>query len=429
MKRLYKKALAVLLLLLLLSGCQKPEVQEEIPVITDSTPEKVEEEAAKPQTDLKLITYSSGLINSGCAYNRAGVYLLESDGETVSGHMEYIDFASGKRIYLSNQLDVTFDETNPGWIKDVSGGCVPMADDTHLYFYLGESGGNNPPRFVQADLNGTNRKELVVPELSVVRGGSAVASGGNVLYYLADDYNSVQNGSPAIALYAADFDKMSVERVCEISTASFGFIVGAHENCLLIQSASPTEGLWQTALYDVVNNSYTGQAFLYDLRKTKRIASENTVYYIEESERILKAFDLLTGEERILTDLSSQFDDINSKIYFDQDIYDGRLLISFYKDQNVPYKCFVVDLATGELKDFTLTFEGLFGTEYIRVMAANEKYYFVFNRMEDTKQMRLGEDGEPVERIVEDYAGALIEIENYWNSTAAFIPITDTRNS
>ncbi|MEG1384145.1 MAG: hypothetical protein RSD08_02470 [Oscillospiraceae bacterium] len=426
MKKTYAITAAFILLsILLLTGCNK----NESPISPDE-PDAVQENAEdtpQPTGDLKLITRSNGLGSSGYASTEDGIYMA-CDNDGGSSHLEYIDFSTAKRVYLSNQLDVTFDESNPGWLGQ-SNGCVPMTDGEYLYIYYSwQTATNTPPKFVQADLTGTNRKELVVPEMTEVRGGSAVASKGGVLYYLADDYNSMQETNAAVALYAADFNKMSVEKVAEISKQSFAFIVGTYKNFLLIQAASPTEGLWQTALYDIEKKEFGEHALVYDMRKTERISSENIIYYAEDTENVLKAFDLLTGEERVLADLSSYYDGIGAGLAFDNEIHDGRLMLSFYNGGGGPFRCLSIDLTTAELKEFGLSYDGPFGMEFARIMAANSEYYYVLGASEMLTVQRMGPDGGTVEETMKDYVGLLIKIEDYWNSNPQYIPIIDTRN-
>ena len=124
-----------------------------------------------PVLEMEMALSGAGIFGTEISGDQNGAYFILPNTEDYSGRLLYYDYAIRQLIYLSDQMVVTNDEENPGWLEDIFGGAVPLAVNGKLYVVkYGKSPIPNinyegsPSFLLQMEPNAASRKKLTVPQ-------------------------------------------------------------------------------------------------------------------------------------------------------------------------------------------------------------------------------------------------------------------------
>ncbi len=390
---------------------------------------KTEQEQQKPPYYIISNTSGYGSNNTG---NSLGFFTVERDSEN-SAHVEFLDLETKQRIFLSNQINVTFDEQNPGWIDDIDPGATPMVTEDYLFlissrdFFL-----ERKEKIIKMDLNGGNRKTVEVDGFINPYG---VITDGDEIYFTM--LMSGQDGrSLGESLYKSDFDNGTVTELCKVSNAEeYSNIMSVTDDKMFFRVFRETETEISSEIfsYDISDNEYKSTDFSFmvnDIANDRTMVTfyklyQDEIFYMQAPEYDLKARNLLTGEEKIIANFKDRFTLPYSRPDFTQNVYDGKLMVGIENGNDIS-DGFVYDVETGEIFDFELFRESPFmsaelGQEPVRILASAGDYYLVHSRVETFVREFI--DGE---HEIRDHVEGLILKEDYWNNNPNFIDIEDT---
>ena len=83
--------------------------------------------------EMTMALPSTGIFSTEISGNQDGAYYILPNTNDYSAQLLYYDYATLQVIYLSDQVVVTNNDENPGWIEDIFGGAVPLAVNEKLY--------------------------------------------------------------------------------------------------------------------------------------------------------------------------------------------------------------------------------------------------------------------------------------------------------
>ena len=117
--------------------------------------------------EMTMALPSTGIFSTEISGNQDGAYYILPNTNDYSAQLLYYDYATLQVIYLSDQVVVTNNDENPGWIEDIFGGAVPLAVNEKLYIIkYGKSPIPNinydgsPTFLLQMEPNAANRIKL-----------------------------------------------------------------------------------------------------------------------------------------------------------------------------------------------------------------------------------------------------------------------------
>ncbi len=392
-------------------------------------------------TPMELVTPNKGLLYSSYSGNEQGTYYVDNTGKDFSGYLLYMDYASLQTVYLSPQLDVTFDEQNPGWIDYLGGGAFPIATDDALYVYLCGLPGTgsatyeeHPARLLKMQPNGADRQEIVFSGNYDVQLGSAVATDGDELYFLATRFKPQTGVIEATVLLKSDFRAGQMVEVCELGSGTDVLIVGACDEGMILQKIDDGS----TCSFSVLTAAGEEKSvpLTWTAGESSRIVYDGKLVMCDAATGVLTAYDFASGQTSELLDLSGRLDPSSEAVYILTDEHDAHIVVGVFEIIEIgetghigaELKRLCVDLETGEVKDFTLTGE-LFGeVQYIPIYCETEDDYLVAYTSHRADVIAYAPGGsEYIDNIpVADFA--LIDKDDYWNSVPNYRPIAELEN-
>lgn len=263
--------------------------------------------------------FSGGMI----AGTGDGAYTLLPSTEDFSARILYYDYATRQLIYLSNQVLVTNDEENPGWIEDVFGGAVLLTANDRLYVVkygksplpsIGYEG--SPTCLLQMEPNAANRKTLTVPPDSLLSYSTGIAADGENLYLIFFDYDAAAMQISGRSLRRTCFGEDRLETLFAFDAGWDGIIAGVYPEGLVLRRSQVPAEYADARLADQM--PYMQYAFqLYSLRENRLSDTDfswkqgelslamddtGTVYFVKSGETRLYARDLQTGKEWVVAE-------------------------------------------------------------------------------------------------------------------------------
>ncbi len=396
--------------------------------------------AADTGKRLELVTPTTGLFFASYSGNENGTYLVENTGKDYSGYLTYYDYGSLQKIYLSPQLDVTFDEQNPGWIDDLGGGAFPIATDDALYVYIcglnSETSAtyeDHPARLLKMQPNGADRQEIVFSGNYDVQLGSAVATDGDELYFLATRFQPKTGVIEATVLLKSDFRSGQMVEVCEVSGGVDALIIGVCDEGFVIQNSVDD----MTYGFSVLSAAGEEKSvpFTWNIGESSRIVYGGKLMVCDAATGIVTAYDFASGETSDLLGLGGSFDPSSEMMYILTDGYDGRLTMGVFEavageeagGVGAVVKRFSVDIETGETKDFTLT--GIINNseQYVEIFSETEEDFLVAYGDHSADVIGYAPGGSEYIYSTNVLDFALIDKDDYWNSVPDYRPFADAR--
>ena len=349
-------------------------------------------------------------------------------------------------IYLSDQMVVTNDEENPGWLEDIFGGAVPLAVNGKLYVVkYGKSPIPNinyegaPSFLLQMEPNAASRKKLTVPQGCLLSYNTGIAADGQNLYLLLLDYDANAMQITNTALCRTNFDENKLERLCQLGKEREGNIIGVYPEGLVLQRSwisSEYAGddlqdqlphlQYELQLYSLRENRLTDTGFAWTQGELSFTARQGIVYFVKSGGACLYAHNLQNGKEWIVTD--NIFGEAQptpaASVMLMGEIRDNHIMFSSSTGEHTRYYSY--NLTTQETLPLSLSFTHEGGEIPVFIQDETDQYFLVNGGMMNITRSATGLDGSlyTVDSSMTEYM--LIKKEDYWNSVPNYIPFDDT---
>ena len=413
MKRLKVLCSLCLCALVAFSGCAQSTGQ------TDSSQAGSAGEAQthEPVADtaaLRMLTPPDGVYVTTGMGTQEGYYLLEAQ-QGGGQNMKYIDFATAKLIYLSNDPSALHtNEADTSWMEQSASFLFVL--NGKLYCTATDFSGATVI-FEMSPTGNDRRQVLKLPgNLSMKRG---LATDGVNLYTTLDAVNEQMQLTSA--LYCLSLETGEVTLMQELGEADL--LYGADGNCLYFKCTDVLDG------QDGLKAESTLKAYSLQNKSLETIFSwpegsncgairNGCFYYFTYEDGTLYALNLTTKETVTLAQDLPNTGSMDG-IYFD-DIRDNHFLYWLVQpSDNAPngrmYQTYGVDLASGTCSEVTL--HGGFETgEYLPIVWETDNEFLVQYSREPQKVMLTAPDGSQYESETSVVQYALIAKADFWQN-------------
>lgn len=438
----FAAALSIALCCLLLSACaQNAQASVEPVSDTASLPQQ-----NAPAIKMTMALHSLGLLGTEIAGNENGAYYILSDTQDYSARILYYDYATRQLTYLSNQVIVTNDEENPGWLEDVFGGAVPLAVNEKLYIvkygkpaipsipYEG-----SPSFLLQMEPNAANRQALAIPQGNLLKNNTGIAADGESLYVLLTSYDEAAMEITDVTLCKTDFSRKTFDRLLSFGVEKDTYIIGVYPGGIILQqTALPTQYAYadkqvqmahvvnELQLYSIAENKILHTDFTWTQGELSFVLGQGVVYYVKNGTAQLCAYDLQNQTEQVIKE--NLLDGLPVE---DADVQ-IRLMGSFI-DNHICFKLqageerldYSYSLQTQKALPLSLYFEYEGGTIPVSIAAESEECFLVNTGFHMLNRTATGTDGTPYSFASKMTEYALIQKEDYWNSIPNYIFFDD----
>lgn len=394
--------------------------------------------------EMTMALPSTGIFSTEISGNQDGAYYILPNTNDYSAQLLYYDYATLQLIYLSDQVVVTNNDENPGWIEDIFGGAVPLAVNEKLYIIkYGKSPIPNinydgsPTFLLQMEPNAANRIKLSVPQGSLLPYSSGIAADGSNLYLLLLDYDSQKMQITNTTLCCTDFNKNKMNRLCSLGNQKDWSIIGTYSEGLILQcswlssehsSQDSDDQLsnlhYELQLYSLHDNCLIDTNFTWKQGELSLVINQDIIYYVKKGDLRLYAHSLQTGKDLVVSDnlYGSDSSDSSGSVMLVGEIHDNNIVFSNLNEQ---YFCY--NLATKKTMPLLLSYEYDGGTIPVSIMAENEQYFLVNTGIVTLSRSATGTDGSiyNIDYPITDYK--LIKKEDYWNSVPNYLSFDITQ--
>lgn len=410
MKRLKVLCSLCLCALVAFSGCAQSTGQTDTSQ-AGSAGEAQTHELAADTAALRMLTPPDGVYVTTGMGTQEGYYLLEAQ-QGGGQNMKYIDFATAKLIYLSNDpsaLHTT--EADTSWMEQSASFLFVL--NGKLYCTATDFSGATVI-FEMSPTGSERRQVLKLPgNLSMKRG---LATDGVNLYTTLDAVNEQMQLTSA--LYCLSLETGEVTLMQELGEADL--LYGADGNCLYFKCTDVLDG------QDGLKAESTLKAYSLENKSLETIFSwpegsncgairNGCFYYFTYEDGTLYALNLTTKETVTLAQDLPNTGSMDG-IYFD-DIRDNHFLYWLVQPSDEPEKrvceTYGVDLASGACSQVTL--HGGFETgEYLPIVWETDNEFLVQYSREPQKVMLTAPDGSQYESETSVIQYALIAKADFW---------------
>ena len=400
--------------LLLLSGCGQSGAQMAASQAVSEKESALETPGEDSDTvSLRMLTPPDGVYVTTGMGTQEGYYLLEAQA-SGGQNMKYIDFATAKLIYLSNDpsaLHTT--EADTSWMEQSASFLFVLNEK--LYCTATDFSGATVV-FEMSPTGSDRRQVLKLPgNLSMKRG---LATDGVNLYTTLDAVNEQMQLTSA--LYCLSPQTGEVTLLQDLGEADL--LYGADGDCLYFKCTDVLDG------QDGLKAESTLKAYSLQKKSLETIFSwpegsncgairNGCFYYFTYEDGTLYALDLTTKETVTLAQNLPNTGSMDG-IYFD-DIRDNRFVYLLVQPSDEPdkrvYEIYGVDLASGSCSEVTL--HGGFETgEYLPIVWETENEFLVQYGREPQKVMLTAPDGSQYESETSTIQDALIQKDDFWQN-------------
>ena len=414
MKHLKALCSLCLCVLVALSGCGQSGAQMAASQAVSEKESALETPGEDSDTvSLRMLTPPDGVYVTTGMGTQEGYYLLEAQA-SGGQNMKYIDFATAKLIYLSNDpsaLHTT--EADTSWMEQSASFLFVLNEK--LYCTATDFSGATVV-FEMSPTGSDRRQVLKLPgNLSMKRG---LATDGVNLYTTLDAVNEQMQLTSA--LYCLSPQTGEVTLLQDLGEADL--LYGADGDCLYFKCTDVLDG------QDGLKAESTLKAYSLQKKSLETIFSwpegsncgairNGCFYYFTYEDGTLYALDLTTKETVTLAQNLPNTGSMDG-IYFD-DIRDNRFVYLLMQPSDEPdkrvYEIYGVDLASGSCSEVTL--HGGFETgEYLPIVWETENEFLVQYGREPQKVMLTAPDGSQYESETSTIQDALIQKDDFWQN-------------
>lgn len=410
MKRLKVLCSLCLCALVAFSGCAQSTGQTDSSQ-AGSAGEAQTHESAADTAALRMLTPPDGVYVTTGMGTQEGYYLLEAQ-QGGGQNMKYIDFATAKLIYLSNDPSALHtNEADTSWMEQSAAFLFVLNEK--LYCTATDFSGATVI-FEMSPTGSDRRQVLKLPgNLSMKKG---LATDGVNLYTTLDAVNEQMQLTSA--LYCLSPETGEVTLLQELGEADL--LYGADGNCLYFKCTDVLDG------QDGLKAESTLKAYSLQNKSLETIFSwpegsncgairNGCFYYFTYEDGTLYALNLTTKETVTLAQDLPNTGSMDG-IYFD-DIRDNHFLYWLVQPSDEPEKreceTYGVDLESGACSQVTL--HGGFETgEYLPIVWETDNEFLVQYSREPQKVMLTAPDGSQYESETSVVHYALIAKADFW---------------
>lgn len=410
MKRLKVLCSLCLCALVAFSGCAQSTGQTDSSQ-AGSAGEAQTHESAADTAALRMLTPPDGVYVTTGMGTQEGYYLLEAQ-QGGGQNMKYIDFATAKLIYLSNDPSALHtNEADTSWMEQSAAFLFVLNEK--LYCTATDFSGATVI-FEMSPTGSDRRQVLKLPgNLSMKKG---LATDGVNLYTTLDAVNEQMQLTSA--LYCLSPETGEVTLLQELGEADL--LYGADGNCLYFKCTDVLDG------QDGLKAESTLKAYSLQNKSLETIFSwpegsncgairNGCFYYFTYEDGTLYALNLTTKETVTLAQDLPNTGSMDG-IYFD-DIRDNHFLYWLVRPSDEPEKreceTYGVDLESGACSQVTL--HGGFETgEYLPIVWETDNEFLVQYSREPQKVMLTAPDGSQYESETSVVQYALIAKADFW---------------
>ena len=410
MKRLKVLCSLCLCALVAFSGCAQSTGQTDTSQ-AGSAGEAQTHESAADTAALRMLTPPDGVYVTTGMGTQEGYYLLEAQ-QGGGQNMKYIDFATAKLIYLSNDPSALHtNEADTSWMEQSAAFLFVLNEK--LYCTATDFSGATVI-FEMSPTGSDRRQVLKLPgNLSMKKG---LATDGVNLYTTLDAVNEQMQLTSA--LYCLSPETGEVTLLQELGEADL--LYGADGNCLYFKCTDVLDG------QDGLKAESTLKAYSLQNKSLETIFSwpegsncgairNGCFYYFTYEDGTLYALNLTTKETVTLAQDLPNTGSMDG-IYFD-DIRDNHFLYWLVQPSDEPEKrvceTYGVDLESGACLQVTL--HGGFETgEYLPIVWETDNEFLVQYSREPQKVMLTAPDGSQYESETSVVQYALIAKADFW---------------
>ena len=411
MKRLKVLCSLCLCALVAFSGCAQSTGQTDSSQ-AESAGEAQTHESVADTAALRMLTPPDGVYVTTGMGTQEGYYLLEAQ-QGGGQNMKYIDFATAKLIYLSNDPSALHtNEADTSWMEQSASFLFVL--NGKLYCTATDFSGATVI-FEMSPTGSERRQVLKLPgNLSMKKG---LATDGVNLYTTLDAVNEQMQLKSA--LYCLSLETGEVTLMQELGEADL--LYGADGNCLYFKCTEvldEQDGLKAESTlkaYSLQNKSLE-TIFSWPEGSNCGAIRNGCFYYFTYEDGTLYALNLTTKETVTLAQDLPNTGSMDG-IYFD-DIRDNHFLYWLVQpSDNAPngrmYQTYGVDLASGACSQVTL--HGGFETgEYLPIVWETDNEFLVQYSREPQKVMLTAPDGSQYESETSVVQYALIAKADFW---------------
>lgn len=411
MKRLKVLCSLCLCALVAFSGCAQSTGQTDSSQ-AGSAGEAQTHESVADTAALRMLTPPDGVYVTTGMGTQEGYYLLEAQ-QGGGQNMKYIDFATAKLIYLSNDPSALHtNEADTSWMEQSASFLFVL--NGKLYCTATDFSGATVI-FEMSPTGSERRQVLKLPgNLSMKKG---LATDGVNLYTTLDAVNEQMQLTSA--LYCLSLETGEVTLMQELGEADL--LYGADGNCLYFKCTEvldEQDGLKAESTlkaYSLQNKSLE-TIFSWPEGSNCGAIRNGCFYYFTYEDGTLYALNLTTKETVTLAQDLPNTGSMDG-IYFD-DIRDNHFLYWLVQpSDNAPngrmYQTYGVDLASGACSQVTL--HGGFETgEYLPIVWETDNEFLVQYSREPQKVMLTAPDGSQYESETSVIQYALIAKADFW---------------
>ena len=410
MKRLKVLCSLCLCALVAFSGCAQSTGQTDSSQ-AGSAGEAQTHESAADTAALRMLTPPDGVYVTTGMGTQEGYYLLEAQ-QGGGQNMKYIDFATAKLIYLSNDPSALHtNEADTSWMEQSAAFLFVLNEK--LYCTATDFSGATVI-FEMSPTGSDRRQVLKLPgNLSMKKG---LATDGVNLYTTLDAVNEQMQLTSA--LYCLSPETGEVTLLQELGEADL--LYGADGNCLYFKCTDVLDG------QDGLKAESTLKAYSLQNKSLETIFSwpegsncgairNGCFYYFTYEDGTLYALNLTTKETVTLAQDLPNTGSMDG-IYFD-DIRDNHFLYWLVRPSDEPEKreceTYGVDLESGACSQVTM--HGGFETgEYLPIVWETDNEFLVQYSREPQKVMLTAPDGSQYESETSVVQYALIAKADFW---------------
>ena len=394
------------------SGCAQSTGQTDSSQ-AESAGEVQTHESVADTAALRMLTPPDGVYVTTGMGTQEGYYLLEAQ-QGGGQNMKYIDFATAKLIYLSNDPSALHtNEADTSWMEQSASFLFVL--NGKLYCTATDFSGATVI-FEMSPTGSERRQVLKLPgNLSMKKG---LATDGVNLYTTLDAVNEQMQLTSA--LYCLSPETGEVTLLQELGEADL--LYGADGNCLYFKCTDVLDG------QDGLKAESTLKAYSLENKSLETIFSwpegsncgairNGCFYYFTYEDGTLYALNLTTKETVTLAQDLPNTGSMDG-IYFD-DIRDNHFLYWLVQPSDEPEKrvceTYGVDLASGACLQVTL--HGGFETgEYLPIVWETDNEFLVQYSREPQKVMLTAPDGSQYESETSVVQYALIAKADFWQN-------------
>ena len=388
------------------------------------------------------IVKTPGMLFDNTIASSNGLYKLRTDHGGTS--VLYYDYSTMSLNYLSNQLIATTSDENPGWIPSDEGGTVPAINGDYLYVVtvglrsVGGSGGE-PAKVFRMALDGSDRKDLTLPQSMLLNQNSGIVADENGIYLLMDTYDAEERAYGDFVLLYVNSKMEKAEEIARFPNNVFALnLYGAIGKELIFRVARPQEGYEEASRNEqFMHLRYAYVSYDIETHSEKQLIQYNqgeysisydygnNLYYCKVGENDIHRIDITSKNDEIVLradDILSLTGKETVRVY--DSIIDDKIGVVTSVDEPYEVHQYYYDLITGDLYEPDMVFYEDVVEHPVRIIAETFDRYVVINGYIYYTEIDTI-DGMPAETTRIEKYFSMIDKDDYWKNEPNYESFTD----